>query len=350
MLRVSVENGSRLTFTSPDAEGEFAVAFHRTLRIPDDGKTYPLPPSLGEFPIRRVLAYADRVPPEWVKTSGVFLPMYQREAMWLSFRARSWRPNAVKVAAGKVNAVSGLPWSQTLAAATAGTQDYLTCPPQPWIDGFNTGHGSVRQFVAMPLGMGYTVEAQVTGKEEHGGVQLIVFEPQRGKFPTQPPPPPPRMRASASVGYGGGGGRYSAAPKPAGPPDGKAKAAAMGLGGGGRITQKIYPDPHGVDTWDEANFGRVFVHIVNSAMWREITGEAPPPTPVTAKSYTNAGFPWFDLYDEGRDDVPPSQQLAAVKSVTRMDAERGLVGADDDATVDVPPRQIRGTEVPDGEW
>lgn len=29
----------------------FAVSFHRTLRIPDDGRTYPLPPGLGMFPL-----------------------------------------------------------------------------------------------------------------------------------------------------------------------------------------------------------------------------------------------------------------------------------------------------------
>ena len=34
------------------------VSFLRTLRIPDDGKTYPLPPGMGRFPIRRVDDYA----------------------------------------------------------------------------------------------------------------------------------------------------------------------------------------------------------------------------------------------------------------------------------------------------
>ena len=29
----------------------FAVSFHRTLRLSDDGRTYPLPPGLGRFPI-----------------------------------------------------------------------------------------------------------------------------------------------------------------------------------------------------------------------------------------------------------------------------------------------------------
>jgi hypothetical protein len=72
----------------------------------------------------------------------------------------------------------------------------------------------------------------------------------------------------------------------------------MGLGAGGKMRQKIYPDEYGVDTWDLENYGRVYGHIVNSMMYREITGTEPPPTPVTSKSYTQSGFPWFDLYDE----------------------------------------------------
>src|SRR5262249_15457533 len=94
------------------------------------------------------------------------------------------------------------------------------------------------------------------------------------------PPPPPGM----------------AAPSPA-----RAKTGvAMGLGAGGTMTQKIYPDPHGVEAWDEHAYGRVFVHIVNSVMWTEITGEPPPPTPVSAQTYTSKGYPWYKLYDEDK--------------------------------------------------
>ena len=95
------------------------VSFQRTLRIPDDGKRYPLPPGLGSFPIRRVEDYVARVPSDWRAHGGVFLPMYQREAMWLSFRGRSWKPRAVKVAIGKVCAITGLPWSNDLRAVPA---------------------------------------------------------------------------------------------------------------------------------------------------------------------------------------------------------------------------------------
>jgi len=74
------------------------MSFMRTLRIPDDGRSYPLPPGLGCFPLRRVDDYASRVPDAWREHGGVFLPMYQREAMWISFQG-DWKPRAVKTKA-----------------------------------------------------------------------------------------------------------------------------------------------------------------------------------------------------------------------------------------------------------
>src|SRR5690606_17439406 len=95
----------------------------------------------------------------------------------------------------------------------------------------------------------------------------------------------------------------------------------MGLGAGGRMKQSIYPDRHGADTWDASNRARVFVHLVNSQMWTAITGEPMPSTPVSAQTYAQHGYPWFDLYDEDRGDVAASQTLSAVKSVSEMDSE-----------------------------
>jgi hypothetical protein len=92
------------------------IAFERTLRIPDDGGIYPLPPGLGEFPIRRVADYASRIPERWRETGGVFIPMYQREAMWIYFVSGDWTPNAVKVGVGGIRAVSGAAWDTTLSA------------------------------------------------------------------------------------------------------------------------------------------------------------------------------------------------------------------------------------------
>ena len=49
---------------------------------------------------------------------------------------------------------------------------YLVAPRQPWLDGFAIEKGVIRQFVAMPFGDGYTVEEQMTGEAEWGGLQM----------------------------------------------------------------------------------------------------------------------------------------------------------------------------------
>jgi hypothetical protein len=289
------------------------VSFQRTLRIPDDGRTHPLPPGLGRFPIRRVADFADRVPAAWHERGGVFLPMYQREAMWLSFSGAHWRPNALKVGVGKVNALSGKPWDEALAAQRrrGGGQDYMVVPEQPWLDGINAGTGFIKQFVAMPLGLGHTVEGQITGKEEHGGVQLCVYEPKPGRFPDEPP------RAAVLRGRSGavGAAPAAAACVPASP-----AGKEMGLGAGGRMKQSIYPDRHGIEAWDSDNRARVFVHLVNSLAWTQITGEPMPSTPVDVNAYIAHGYPWYELYDEHLGDIDASEALAQVKSVGELDA------------------------------
>ena len=58
-------------------------------------------------------------------------------------------------------------------------QDYINPSTQLWLDGICTEPGIVRQFVAMPLGEGYTIEEQLTGSAEVGGIQLDLFEALR---------------------------------------------------------------------------------------------------------------------------------------------------------------------------
>ena len=120
-----------LVFRCPEVhpKAQFSLSFQRTLRIPDDGRDYPLPPGLGRFALRHIEDYKKNVPERWLKRGGLIMPMYQAEAMWLSFS--SWvsfdggYPFAVKVATGKINAVTGAPWSQPLSRDP---QDYLALP------------------------------------------------------------------------------------------------------------------------------------------------------------------------------------------------------------------------------
>lgn len=329
------------------------ITFQRTLRIPDDGKTHALPPGFGNFPIRNVHDYASTVPKHWLEHGGVFLPMYQREAMWMSLSG--WPPHAVKVGVGKVCALTGEPWSEDLHK-TSGLfskhQDYLVTPPQPWLDGICVGEGRIKQFVAMPLGQGYTVEGQVTGEETHGGLQLKVVPPKLGRFPK-----PKVVRSRASKGSFGAGGP----PMPCAAPMESACLAMdeesggeMGLAAGGSMKQKIHPDPYGLETWDNARATRCFVHIVDSLLWRQITGEEAPSTPITAKQYASAGLPWYDLYDEGMPTLDGTDALKGVKSVKEIDATKSTKPLQDDGSIGPVPtktlwQKLHGA-VSDGSW
>lgn len=260
---------------------DVAITLQRTLRIPDDGHEYPLPPGFGSFPIRRGV-------------DELLVPMYQSEAMWLSF---GWSdiPHAVKVGIGGIDALSGEPFDPL--SPSADPQDYLVVPAQPWLDGINAGDGFIRQFVATALGKGQTVEAQLTGQEAKGGLQLVIVPPKPGLFSR------PSETRLESVAYG-----VDAMASP-----------SMGLGAGGRMRQEIFPDEHGVKTWDLSRATLVEIRLCNSEAWRAITGEPPPRTPVDTDAYVRAGLPWFELYSE-RGDIAPSKRLGEVRSLDELDA------------------------------
>jgi hypothetical protein len=162
----------------------FSVCFRRTLRIPEDGKDYPLPPGFSRLPICKIEDYADKVPQEWLNEGGFFVPMHQREALYLEFGGADWRPAAAKIGIGKINAVTGEAWDEKIRKHK---QDYVIVPNQRWLDGINSDDGRVRQFVAMPLGEGYTVEEQITDESCFGGIQVVAFESKAGVFPDEDP-------------------------------------------------------------------------------------------------------------------------------------------------------------------
>jgi hypothetical protein len=313
-----------LVFRFPEVHEDavLRIQLQRTLRIPDDGRDYPLPPGLGAFPLRHVDDFAERVPESWIRHGGVMLPMYQSEAMWLHFTSPHGYPFAVKVATGKINAVTGEGWRDGL---NRGPQDYLPVPEQPWLDGYCVEKGFIRQFVAMPLGGGYSAEEQVTGKAEHGGLQVSAIPARREVYERMLQERQRRAQAWD------GSAAYAAAPAP---PAAAAAGAAMGLAPGGRMRQSIYTDRRAMEDWDPRHASRCFVHIANSMVWRQITGAAPPTVPPTAEEYTRAGLPWFNLYDEREQAVGGSGILAGLRSVLQLGREKGDVPLPENTPVD----------------
>ncbi|MHC3467287.1 hypothetical protein ACYF6T_01100 [Streptomyces sp. 7R007] len=340
------DTGVRIDGNTLRLPGGVAVRFVRTLRLPEKG-THPLPPGLGEFPVRRVADFPDTVPAQWRARGGVMLPVYLREAMWLSFGGTT-EPAALQVGVGKVCAVSGTPWSDRLSRSP---QNYLVLPRQPWLDGINSGKGTVRQFVAVPLGLGATVEGQVTGEEVWGGVQLQSFplkERLLAEWRERERLRAERLRAMPAGAYGAALPMAAqAAPAPGGRPR---SAPAMGLGVGGAMRQEVYRDDRPLADWAGQPAGRVFVHLVTPPEWRRITGEAPPPSPVDRAAYTRAGLPWYDYYDQDARDLDPTDTLEAVKPVGDW------LGDDHEPWQEPAPHQVKplkdapGTPVEDGDW
>ena len=304
-----------VSFPELPLQPRLTIDFQRTLRIPDDGRDYPLPPGLGSFPLRHIDDFAPRVPAGWLSRGGVLLPMWQAEALWLKFNTRrlpdrgSAYPFAIKVATGKISALTGEPWHRGLSR---NPQNYLVAPEQPWIDGYCVEKGIIRQFVAMPLGEGYTVEEQVTGAAEFGGIQIEVF-PMRPEIFEKRFPEQKRDKDKVYRMEMGVKAMYSLCLKEPG---------SMGLAPGGRMRQEIYDDPFSIHDWAPELGSRCFIHLVNSATWQAITGQRPPSTPPTAADYTRAGFPWFDYYDAEAKALGGSKILAAVKSVLTKGGEK----------------------------
>lgn len=349
--RIMIElKDDQLVFSFPDVHrlATLNVNFQRTLRIPDDDKTYPLPPGLGNFPIAHVDDYRERVPDTWLKHGGVIMPMYQAEALWIRFYPEydcnrdSGYPFAIKVSTGKIDAVTGAAYNNGLHR---NPQDYMVAPGQPWLDGYCVKKGIIRQFVAMPLGEGYTAEEQITKKAEHGGLQIVVY-PMKGDVYDRRYPHIENRGAqwgggASAGGWGAAPGSWGAAPfggggtsgggRPAGSwgaasggsPMAESVRQEMGLAPGGRMKQEIYRDNFDINDWDTEHSSRCFIHLANSLTWHEITGRYPPHIPPSAQDYSFAGLPWFDYYDDNLKALPGASKLAGLKSVQKLSQKNG---------------------------
>jgi len=373
------------------------VSFHRTLRIPEDGRAYPLPAGFGRLPILRVEDYAKRVPEKWIEQGGFIIPLYQREALFLEFAGVKWRPTIAKVSVGHVNAISGKSHDLQIRPHR---QDYVLIPDQRWLDGINSGDGSVSQFVAMPLGQGYTVEAQVTDEEKCGGFQLAVFDPRPGRFPDENPARrkeavtarkrrtaqqelfrllPKReaqvirslqmrtlSRVASELGMSkeairtivagveaqfenalGSDGFWGVIPYPHLEEEFEKSEVKfslraedeMGIAAGGRIRQQIFEDTYGAESWDGSAYRDIAIHIVNSEAYHRITGLPAPPSPITADVYARQKIPWYSDYNEPARSVAPVSIFKRILSIGRIDKNRGVT--DDE----MPPRSIQPEDI-----
>ncbi|MFH1917257.1 MAG: hypothetical protein ABIJ21_08410 [Nanoarchaeota archaeon] len=289
--------------------GDLQLSFYRTCRVPE-GKLNSLPAGLGNFPIFSVKDFRSGTPSEW-HDEGFFFPMYTQEAMWVGFnRGYHKEPSALVIGAGNINAITGKQFDDkgALEVKLQDPQNYLVIPPQPWLDGWKAEDGKIYQFVAAELGSGETVEGQITGKEEVGGIQLIAFSPKPGQNLV------PESRPMEYI-VGGSWECFKGTHPYRRSFAASARPTSMGLGRGGEISQKIYPDPYGVEVWAEKPAGVEVLYLVSRADFKQITGHDAPPTPVTYKKYQQLGLPWFEIHDQKKGDTKGSDVFAKLKPV-----------------------------------
>ena len=235
------------------------------------------------------------------------MPMFQADALWLRFESlmtdfeADEYPVAVKIGTGKVCAVSGDRWTDSL---NQDPQDYIVVPEQPWLDGYNVSDGTVRQFVAAPLGDGVTAEEQITGSADVGGIQIQAFPMKKSYFDEM------HNLEDAPVGLMM---NYSASIDP----------EFMGLSAGGKMHQEIYEDPYELSAWDQRTTDRCFITIANANQWMSVTGEEPTLSPISADEYTNAGLPWFSYFDSDKKAIEGAKALGNLKSFQKSYAEKG---------------------------
>ncbi|KAK0106277.1 hypothetical protein ONS96_003917 [Cadophora gregata f. sp. sojae] len=373
---------SALRFEYGDPNAFLEISFHRTVRVPDSGSSYGLPPDHDPFPLYSVRKFEETLPADVVAKGGCFLPIYQREAMWMYFEAS--HPFAVKVCVGGINAVSGEPVKENIGTIIRqktklsqgkSIQDYVVAGPQRWLDGVATHDGSVRQFVATPMGSGYSVEAQMTGTESFAGLQLEVVPLKNHShsrikikvigvdstpgsfvyFILKPSAPLSKVMRSYCqteqkayervrflydgssireedtceslemqsgdviivhpVQTGGGGFESRGA---RGYPKDRKPATTMSIAAGGLIKQSIAEDIYPAEDWDTENSIIANVQLINSAVFESFTGLKPPPTPITAATYAKTGFPYFSIYEE---PTGIHGKFEGLKSVGELDKE-----------------------------
>ncbi|KAF2031589.1 hypothetical protein EK21DRAFT_99541 [Setomelanomma holmii] len=295
-------------------------------------QTSYLPPNLGAFPLKPVSTYADKLTASMVSKGSLFFPMYQCEAMWINFSCKQRQDYMMKIYFGGVDAISGESAIETAAtklrrqqrkAEGKLLQDYIVVPGQLWLDGIANSDGTVRQFFAMPFGSGHSVEHQVTGQDAAGGIQIEITpykeRPGDGHLITILTLTGKHIELNTSKtdtieiiknrihekegipnhvtleSYGvtkkstlflilrlrGGG----------------APQHEMSVAAGGQIHQVIEKDHLGED-WLVDRTTVFNVQVLNSAVYRAVTGNAPPTKPVDAQTYKNNNLPFVKLYEE----------------------------------------------------
>jgi hypothetical protein len=228
------------------------VRLFRTTTVPEDSQLHVGPRVLNQLPIRVVDDYS--LGGELKRRGGVIVPMAAGDACRVELRARGGAI-AVRVGTGKINIVNGQHWDDRTPPKRG---DHLCVTGAIAIDGFVASCGTVRQFVAHPMGFGLTAEEMATGSAVWGGLQIQAI---------------PMTRASLLLHLREIEGEVmhdipAFAPKPTPP-----QPFLNGFGRGGTIEQQLMLSTFDSDAWDLGAAIRCFVTLMDHSAFEDLTGE-----------------------------------------------------------------------------
>lgn len=125
-------------------------------------------------------------------------------------------------------------------------------------------------------------------------------------------------------------------------------ARNLSIAADGIIEQNIQKDRHDTRKWIKELTFTIPVQIFNTAQFRRVTGTEPPPYPLTAETYVEAGLPFFDLFEEEPSTVSGAGAFDSLKSINEIEQLQGLVIGEERG---IHPRTVQlfntGTEVSD---
>jgi len=110
----------------------------------------------------------------------------------------------------------------------------------------------------------------------------------------------------------------------------------MAVAAGGSIKQVIHKDNNG-ERWLVDRTTVFNIQILNSAVYKKVTGLAPPTVPLDVATYKKQGLPFFKIYEE---PSGISGDFSQVKSVARVcDSVEEIVTPD---TIDITEQRKDG--------
>lgn len=304
---------NELIFSFPESgNAKASISLQKTIRVPDDGKDHPLPPSLGSFNY-------------FLHDGKKVLPVGDDEALWFNFsNSNKDLPVAIKILTGGINAITGEKEDNANRCilkknnpVTKSGQNYLVVPGQPWLDGFKgKDENVVRQFVAVKLGQNRSVEEKLEGTQ-FGGIQIIVIPPSQKMVEKAMEAARIReeqrrrdLKKWLERRPGKTEKDYNNRCHPRYFHEKSMMAQSMfsncesvalsadmnmGVGAGGKITQEIMESEYKPNDFDSSKAQYANLDLKHSLEFALLMKSKLPPQIPTFDQWNNAGLPWFSI-------------------------------------------------------